>query len=173
MAAPRALVLAVDGDLEPGKRALAWVAATCRPTDTLHVAHVATVMSPHVEASSGFVGTRQDCPKHRSSMCELGLTRQCLCSYETHQGSLQQAQMGVDAARAFLDSNFKQPCDAVRLRTQVQRPQSCRTCSQQAIPSDVSCLARCTSLWRSRGHRHKPWQTQSSRWLPSVKPPTW
>ena len=48
MAGPqRHLVLAVDGDAEPGLRALAWLQSICRPSDVLHICHIAMVSSNH------------------------------------------------------------------------------------------------------------------------------
>ena len=46
MAQPqRHLVLAVDDDPEPGLRALHWLQGICRPSDMLHICHIAMVSS--------------------------------------------------------------------------------------------------------------------------------
>ena len=68
----RHLVLAVDSDPEPGLRALKWLQGICRPSDVLHICHIAMVMSAHIEVSSGY---QQN-------------------SYEVQQGSIEQARAG-------------------------------------------------------------------------------
>ena len=41
------------------------------------------------------------------------------CSYDVHQGNLEQAEAGLEAAKAFMNNVFKKPLDAAQLQSQV------------------------------------------------------